>query len=104
MEANEAKNKDARLWTEAKKRVGFRSHLISYILVNALLWIVWWQSVPEGSMAGHIPWPVWPTIGWGIGLIFHYVFTYLVHSEGRNAIEREYRKLVRDRNRRTHEI
>ena len=95
MELNETDNRDARLWMQAKKRAGFKSHLISYILVNALLWVIWWLSVPEGSMAGQIPWPVWPSVGWGIGLIFHYVFTYLVRHDGQDIVDREYKKLVR---------
>ncbi len=94
MDANETDNRDARLWMEAKKRAGFKSHLISFMLVNALLWVIWWFTVPDISQGRQIPWPLWPLIGWGIGLTFHYVFTYLVRHDGQRAIEREYEKLV----------
>ncbi|MGZ3882462.1 MAG: hypothetical protein ACXVBF_14025 [Flavisolibacter sp.] len=34
---------------------------------------------------------MWPAVGWGIGLAFHYVRAYV--STGHDTIEREYDKL-----------
>lgn len=48
-----------------KKRSEFWTHLAGYVLVNALIVIVWYATG-----AGFF-WPVFPLAGWGIGLFFH---------------------------------
>ena len=40
-------------------------HLLAYVMVNTLL-IVIWALTGRGFF-----WPVFPLMGWGIGLIFH---------------------------------
>lgn len=47
---------------------GFYAHLASFLIVNFFLVVV---SVLTDSGA----WPIWPILGWGIGLTFHFVFT-----------------------------
>jgi len=42
------------------------------------------------------PWPVWPMIGWGIGLLFHFLGAYVYPKS--NAVEREYEKLKKEQN------
>ena len=61
---------DSQLHELARKRVEFRSHLLVYCITNAALWVIWYLT---GS--GY-PWPIWPLVGWGIGLLFHYLFDY----------------------------
>ena len=61
---------DKQLHEMAKKRVEFKVHLTVYVVVNAGLWVLWYIT---GS--GY-PWPLWPMFGWGIGLLFHYLFEY----------------------------
>jgi hypothetical protein len=61
---------DTQLHELARKRVEFRTHLIVYCVINAVLWIIWCAT----SRAD--PWPVWPMAGWGIGVLFHYLFDY----------------------------
>ncbi|RYZ32411.1 MAG: 2TM domain-containing protein, partial [Sphingobacteriales bacterium] len=39
-------------------------------------------------------WPLWTTLGWGIGLISHYFSVYHGFNE-KNLAEREYEKLKR---------
>ena len=39
----------------------------------------------------HLPWPIWPMIGWGIGLAFHFAGAYIFPKA--NSVEREYEKL-----------
>jgi len=65
---------DRQLHQLARKRVEFRSHLIVYIVINSCLWIIWYAT------GGNYPWPVWPLVGWGVGLFFHYVFDYRASS------------------------
>ena len=45
--------------------IGWRMHLVSYLTVIVGLWLIW---VLTG--AGY-PWPIWPMLGWGLGLFGH---------------------------------
>jgi len=49
----------------AKLKVEFRIHLLTYIAVNTLLAIVNLTLTPENL------WIIWPVLGWGIGLVIH---------------------------------
>lgn len=80
------------LWELAKKRAGFKKHLISYAIVNAFLWAVWFASGIDHEGHTHfLPWPLWVMLAWGIGLVFNYADAFLFNT--RSAIEREYEKL-----------
>lgn len=82
--------KDRELWRIAKKRVGFRRHLVTYLVINAMFWLIWYFS--DRNNHGHnFPWPVWPMLGWGIGLVFSYLDAYVFSSQ--NSVEKEYEKL-----------
>ncbi len=83
-------NKDKQLWELAEKRVSFRRHLAMYLVVNSFLWILWLLTGAR-SYGNGIPWPVWPTFGWGIGLVSHYVGAF-VNTEN-SSVQREYDKL-----------
>lgn len=89
--------KDPSLWQIAHKRASFKRHAITYVIVNVFLWIVWYMSamrqhIDLGSWGwGHFPWPLWTTVGWGIGLAFHFASAYVFPET--NAVEREYEKL-----------
>lgn len=82
--------KDKQLWELAKRRAGFKGHLLSYFLVNSFLWVIWLLTGARTSGNG-IPWPVWPMFGWGIGIISHYLSAYVY--PGMNSVEKEYEKL-----------
>jgi hypothetical protein len=68
--------KDPALWEIAQKRAGFKTHALTYVIMNSFFWVVWFFSSSRHDMNfgnygwGHFPWPVWPMIGWGIGLAF----------------------------------
>ena len=49
-----------------KAKREFWQHVVIYVLVNALLVAVW-AVTNDGS---HF-WPMWPLLGWGIGLAMH---------------------------------
>jgi hypothetical protein len=85
-------NRDEHLWRIAKKRAGFKKQLASYIIVNLFLWAIWYFS--DGRMENdgdRFPWPIWPTLGWGIGLAFSYYGAY--HSDRETDTMKEYQKL-----------
>lgn len=90
--------KDPVLWEIAQKRASFKSHFISYVIVNGFLWAIWFFSgnnnmMDFNPMTGNLPWPIWPTLGWGIGLAFHFAGAYVFPRV--NSVETEYEKLSR---------
>ncbi|MCW3127443.1 MAG: hypothetical protein JWO03_3101 [Bacteroidetes bacterium] len=90
--------KDERLWKIAKKRAGFKKHLATYIIVNGFLWAIWFVTESGEVDVRHFynAWPIWTTLGWGIGLAFNYVSAY--HSVGADdSVQREYDRLKNDR-------
>jgi hypothetical protein len=63
---------------------GFRAHLTVYLAVNALLVLIW--AVTSATYF----WPVWPMLGWGIGLVAHAASVYMGPREISEAqIKRE---------------
>ncbi|WP_426490422.1 2TM domain-containing protein [Hymenobacter sp. 102] len=88
--------RDPQLWRLAKARAKFKSHLITYVLVNLLLWAIW--AFTDGYSRRHgynsLPWPVFPTVFWGFGLAIQGLTTYGVLGKT-SLMEREYEKLLR---------
>jgi hypothetical protein len=74
---------------KARKRVeekmGFYSHLAVYAVVNVVLIII------NLSTSGGYYWFKWPLLGWGIGLFFHGMNTF-VFGEGSSLKERMIRE------------
>ena len=76
---------EKKLWEEAERRVGFKIHLSTYILVNlGLTAINLWLS-PK-----HL-WVVFSALGWGVGVVSHYLSVYQFKSMF--SIEKEFEKL-----------
>ena len=48
-----------------RKKRDFRAHLLAYVLINGSLLIIW-ALTGSGFF-----WPVFPMLGWGVGLVFH---------------------------------
>jgi hypothetical protein len=85
---------DEQIYEEAKKRVeekrDFLIHLIAYIVVNAVLVLVW------AFTSRGFPWFIFPLGGWGIGLFFHFMGVFVFPGmSNRDAIEREAEKIRR---------
>ena len=84
--------RDEKLWKLAKKRARFKSSLITYILVNIFFWVIWYFTDHDHTIGvNNIPWPIWPTLGWGLGIAFEYADAYIFPKS--NGAEREYEKL-----------
>jgi hypothetical protein len=49
-----------------EKRSEFWTHLAAYLLVNAVILMVWYVAAGGGFF-----WPIFPLLGWGIGVFFH---------------------------------
>ncbi|MFW5691037.1 MAG: protein kinase domain-containing protein [Chloroflexota bacterium] len=95
LQAHEASLPDEqRIRRQVEKRIeernDFYSHLAIYVAVNAMLWTIW------AVAGGGFPWPIFPTMGWGIGIVAHYVSYWQEHGPGRlrrdEEIEREIRR------------
>ncbi len=63
--ATEAELRDL-AFRRLKKRQDFRGHVVVYVVVNGFLWALW--LVISLTAGWHFPWPVFPLLGWGIGL------------------------------------
>lgn len=95
----EQEKKDPELWKIAQKRAGFKYHVLIYFIMNIFFWTVWYLSLKNTPTAtieiDRIPWPVWPMIGWGIGVFFNYIAAYKSHG---SIAQKEYDKLKNNNN------
>lgn len=72
-----------------EKKQEFHGHLLAYVLVNAMLVGIW-----AVSGAGFF-WPIFPLMGWGIGIGFHAWDSYRTVEPSEERIEREIEHLRR---------
>lgn len=73
-----------------KKRRDLHTHAFAYLTINLLVWGVW---LLIGMAADNWwPWPLWVTLGWGIGLAFNawdvYVRRPITEAELAREIDR----------------
>ena len=85
--AREAELRDRAL-TRLKKRRDFYAHVMVYLLVNAFLVIIWWMTSPGGFF-----WPVFPIVGWGIGVAGNAWDVYARKPFSEDEIRREQERL-----------
>ena len=52
--------------THLKKRRDFLGHLLVYVLVNTFIVVIWAVTDDNGFF-----WPVFPIVGWGIGVVMN---------------------------------
>lgn len=83
--------KDELLWKQARRRVTFKRNLAVYIIVNTFFWALWYFGNTDEVYTSKVPWPIWPMLGWGIGIAMQYYKAYM--SDEPNAVEKEYEKL-----------
>ena len=89
------KQRDENLWRIARKRANFRRSFYTYIVINALLWGIWWFTSGQKNGLHGYPWPIWVMLGWGIGIAFQYFGAY--HGSKQDLQEEEYEKLKREK-------
>jgi 2TM domain-containing protein len=53
-----------------KEKHDFFGHLMAYVVVNTAFVCIWALTGADYF------WPVWPIVGWGIGLTFHALSIY----------------------------
>jgi hypothetical protein len=84
--------KDTKLWKLAKKRVDFKNHLVFYLAVNIMLWLIWYMIKTDDNDNDNFLWPAWSMLTWGVWLFFDFWDTYF--PSGTDAIKKEYDKLT----------
>jgi ABC-type phosphate transport system auxiliary subunit len=67
-------------------RRAFSSHVVSYIVVNGFLVLIW-----AATGAGYF-WPAWVLGVWGIGLVMHAWTAFVQRSISEDDIRREIRR------------
>jgi hypothetical protein len=74
-----------------KKKREFRNHLFVYVVVNVGLWAVW---VIDGiNSTWQFPWPIFPTVFWGLFVIGHAIDVYWRDPLSEEAMQREIEQL-----------
>ena len=81
---------DQQLWAIARSRAKFKRSLGSYSIVIPFLWVIWFLTSQDKDI-NRIPWPIWPMLGWGLGLGIQYVNAYVIQVG--SLEQREYDKL-----------
>ncbi len=71
-----------------KKQRDFRGHLLVYVLVNAFLVVIWAVTNLYGFF-----WPVFPIVGWGIGVVMNAWDAYRRDDFDEKRIHREMERL-----------
>jgi hypothetical protein len=70
-----------------KKKRDFHAHLLVYALVNSFL-VVIWAVTGSGFF-----WPVFPMVGWGIGVVMNAWDVYHGEDFGEDEIAREVKRI-----------
>ena len=90
-------NYEKQLWIVAKRRVMFKKSFAVYFVVNSFLCAVWFVTI--GRHGGHF-WPIWPILGWGIGIAMQYAHAYT--NTGFFSEQKEYDKLKKEEETNSH--
>ena len=75
---------------QLKKRRDFHGHVLVYLLVNAFLVVIWAVTSPGGFF-----WPIFPMVGWGIGVVMNAWDVYFAEDFDEDDIDREMQRLSR---------
>jgi hypothetical protein len=70
-----------------KEKNDFKIHLMVYLAVNAMLVFIWAFS-SQGFF-----WPIFPIVGWGIGVVINGYVAYRGNIYTEERIQREMEKL-----------
>lgn len=69
-----------------KAKREFKSHIAVYVIVNTMLVVIWALS-GQGYF-----WPIWPILGWGVGLVLHGWKVFYEKPISEEEIQREMNK------------
>ena len=69
-----------------KQKRDFSAHLVAYLVINGFLWVLW--AITDSDRTG-VPWPLWVTLGWGVGLLMNAWTVYGQRGISEADIQRE---------------
>jgi 2TM domain len=72
-----------------KKKRDFQAHLLVYTLVNTFLVVIW------AVTGAHFFWPIFPIVGWGIGVVMNAWDVYRSEDPDEEQIRAEMERLKR---------
>lgn len=87
---NDPARRDAIERVKAKRSA--KASIAVYVIVNVALWIIWAVTKDQAGGTSVGPWPIWVTLGWGIGLAFQIWNAYGRRPISESDIEREMRR------------
>jgi hypothetical protein len=75
--------------TSLKKKRDFRGHVFIYVAVNTMLVVIW------AVTGAHFFWPIFPILGWGVGVAANAWDVYGRKPISEDEIRREAERLKR---------
>jgi len=75
-----------------KKKRDFYAHLLVYVMVNALIVVIWALTSDNGFF-----WPIFPMVGWGIGVVMNAWDVWRGDEFTEEEIKHEISRLQHDR-------
>jgi len=83
---------DKELYKQAKKRVEAKRsvtiHFMTYVIIMVFLTAIYWVTDTGGYF-----WPIWPMMGWGVGVAIHAATVFASLKNFDSEVEKEFIKL-----------
>jgi hypothetical protein len=86
------------------KRRELLQHLVAYVTVNSVLWFIYlstsdflgeiFNGTPLGSIDFGFPWPIFPLVFWGMGMVMHYLEYHEKYGAGADKREDEIQREI----------
>jgi len=89
---DQSENREELARKTARAKLDFIRHLFIYGIIIAALVII------NNITGGDYQWWIWPAIGWGAGVLFHFlnVYTFRSGTLEKKLIDKELKKLDED--------
>ena len=89
---DQGENREELARTTARAKLDFIRHLFTYGIIIAALIII------NNIAGGGYQWWIWPAVGWGVGVLFHFlnVYTFRSGTLEKKLIDKELKKMDED--------
>ncbi len=85
---------ERRIRKQVRREAEFYKHLMCYVSVMSVLWLMCLLTTGLGRPIGQY-WAIWPTLGWGIGVLCHAASTVSIFGKwGSDWEERKVQELL----------